>query len=114
MEDQDHAQVLSMLSALLDLSRLCTKKRITADGIVFKGPAYVFDVHFAAGAGGAATAILYNGTSTNEDAAINLATIASTSFNYWWYPPIYFPKGCYIDVGDNVTAITFHFLEKRP
>lgn len=84
---------------------------MTADGIVFQGPGYLFDVHLAAG-GAAADAAVYIGLSTNDKKLGDFDTITNTSLPHRYWPPVYCPVGLYVDVG-TLQSITFHYMELR-
>ena len=84
--------------------------RYDADQKVSLGPAYLIAARLAAGTGGAATANIYDGHSTNEEAKINLAAITSGNDNFCPSIPMPFTKGLYLDVGNNVTSVTLVYL----
>jgi len=87
----------------------CSHMRVTADTLINPGPAYVIAVHLVAAAGGAATALIYNGHGTGGEAKIDLSAPPSSSDPRLFWPPLYFDKGIYIDVGSNVTSVLIQY-----
>jgi len=102
---------LEDLKEILEWSRRSNVKTMTADGIVFQGPGYLFDVHLAAG-GAAADAAVYIGLSTNDKKLGDFDTITNTSFDHRYWPPVYCPVGLYVEVG-TLQSISFHYMELR-
>ena len=95
------------LLALSDKMEVIT---MVGSGIITAHPCYVFDIHLAAYNGAVATCEFHKGTTELIVPTLYLYTIASTSFNYWWYPPLSCPGGMYFKAGGNVKGCSFHFL----
>lgn len=88
-------------------------ERITADGQAFPRAAFLYAAHLTASTGGAATAVIRDGHATTADAKIDLAALTSSKDNRNFDPPIYFKKGIYVDVGENVTSVIVNFLPAK-
>lgn len=88
----------------------CAFTRITGDQLVSRQAALVFGVWLVAGSGGAATAAVYDGESTNDDRKIDLSCVATGHDNKRYNPPAYFEKGIYVDVGSNVTSVVVQWM----
>jgi len=84
---------------------------VSIDGLLFPNAAFVFSVSIHSDGGGEADAILYDGTSAlNTQKGIDLycADEEMAQLNYW--PPLYFSKGIFLDVGTNVKKVIVQFL----
>lgn len=86
---------------------------VTADEKVSGRPCFLYAAHLAAGTGGAATAIIRDGTETAADAVITLAALTSSFDVRNFDPPIYFKKGIHVDVGNNVTSVLVVYMPVR-
>jgi hypothetical protein len=86
--------------------------RTAADKKVCNGPAYLYAAHLTANATGASTAVIRDGHDANGDIKVDLAALTSSKDNRNFDPPIFFKKGIFIDVGDNVTSVIVHFLPR--
>ena len=98
------------IKCLLALSEKMEEKNMTASGIITAHPCYLFDIHLAAYDTAVATCEFHKGTKELTVPTLYLYTIASTSFNYWWYPPMYCADGMYFKTGGNLKGCNFHFL----
>lgn len=99
----------------MDRERLNTAKelqfeRLTIDGVVCQGPAVLFNADLVGAAGGASTAIVFDGNSTAGRVMINLAAVTSTADRAPYNQGLFFPRGIYVDVGANVTSVSFLFI----
>lgn len=87
--------------------------RATADKKSCNRPCFLYAAHLTAGTGGAATAVIRDGHDSNGEIKVDLAALTSSKDNRNFDPPVYFKKGLYLDVGDNVTSVIVHFLPSR-
>lgn len=99
----------AFIEGILALAKLSTVRTMTASGIVFQGPGYIFGAHIAAG-GAAADAALYQGTSISGNKLMDLDTITNTSFHHPYWPPVYSATGFYLEVG-TVQSVSIHYIE---
>lgn len=90
------------------------RRRITADSLINPGPGFVFAVTISCDATGPALATLYDGHNVGGEPVVTLTTIASLSFNYNWYPPLYFRKGIFLGTISAVLALTIQWLPWHP
>ena len=98
------------LQELLEVSRKMETITMQASGIVTAHTAFLFDVHLAAYSGAVVESEFHKGTTEMIIPTFYLYTIASTSFNYWWYPPMFCGDGMYFKAGGNLKGCSFHFL----
>lgn len=98
------------IEEILVLSKRASVKTMSADGIVFQGPGYLFDIHIAA-ASDVSDCIVYLGTSINGTKLTELYTIANTSFHHPYWPPVYCAVGLYLDIGTRLRSVSFHYME---
>ena len=102
------------IQEILELAEKCDHITMTASGIITQQPGYIFDIHLAAYAGDVAECELHKGTKENTIPDYYLYTIASTSFNYSWWPPIFSEQGFYFVASGNLKGCSFQFLRKEP
>ena len=95
---------------LLTMSRKMEEINMTETGIITAHPCYLFDIHLSAYDSAVATCEFHKGTTELVIPTIYLYTIASTSFNYWWWPPMLCTEGMYFKAGGNLKGCNFHFL----
>jgi len=101
------------LETIQDYWKSLTYDVTAADKKISGRPCFLYAAHLAAGSGGAATAIIRDGTETSADAVITLAALTSSIDVRNFDPPLYFKKGLYVDVGSNVTSVLVSFMTVR-
>ena len=98
------------LQELLEVSRKMETITMQASGIITAHPCFLFDIHLAGYASAITECEFHKGPSELIIPTLYLYTIASTSFNYWWYPPLFCGTGMYFVAGGNLKGCSFHFL----
>jgi hypothetical protein len=88
-------------------------QRLTTDGEAYQHGAFLYAAHLTASTVGVATAVIRDGHNTDGEIKVDLAALTSSKDNRNFDPPIYFKKGIYVDVGDNVTSVIVHFLPAK-
>jgi len=99
-----------IIKALFELSKMIAIETVTLDRIICNGPCYLFGHSIASDGGGEADALLYNGHSTNDPVFIHLDTLDEAAHQEMYFPPQYFNKGLYIDIGTNVAGVTVRYI----
>lgn len=89
-------------------------ERVTVDRCVAHGPCFIYHLAVAADTNGAATAVIYNGISEKADIKIDMTTITSYYAQHDFWPPMYFDRGIYVDVGSNVTSVIVRYHGHKP
>jgi hypothetical protein len=95
------------------LSEEVRTERITADanGLVFHGKGYVFEVIISSDGGGEADADLYDGIDASGTQKLDLYCADEESYQYHFDPPMCLTKGCFIDVGTNVGSVVVRYAQ---
>lgn len=99
-----------IIEALLQLSRDIVSLSVTTDTIICPGTCYLFHASIESDGGGEADAVLYNGHSSNSPYALHIDCADEESYGEPYFPPKYFSRGLFIDVGSNVAGVTVDFL----
>lgn len=97
----------------LTLCKTFAHTRLTASGIISKGPALVFSAHVVAGTEGPATAALYDSHGVLGEPITDLAAAQSSTHTILFIPPICFDQGVYLEVGENVTSVLLQYRQTR-
>lgn len=84
--------------------------RAAADKKICNRSCFLYAAHLVANTVGVATAVIRDGHDAGGDAVVDLAALTSSNDPRMFNPPIYFKKGLFVDIGDNVTAVFVHFL----
>jgi hypothetical protein len=87
--------------------------RVALDGIAVRAECLLTSVRLVAAAGGAATAVIHNGKTDDNEIICSLSAVASTSDALYFPRGLHCPNGIYVNVGSNVTevVITWEFAE---
>lgn len=93
------------MSELLALAKSFSFIRLTANGRVSNYPAFVVSAHMVAGSGGAATAALRDGHHANSEILLDFSAPASQVDVRNLVPPVWFDRGVYLTLGENVTSV---------
>ena len=88
-------------------------RRATSSAQLYKRPCFLISANLVAGAGGAATATLYDGHTTNGDVILDLSAPASTADDRTFPFPIYCDQGLYASLGSNVTSVIVQLRHAR-
>lgn len=86
-------------------------RRITESSLAFSRPGSLCFASITASTAGPATAIIRNGNDENAEKIFDLAAPASSMAHGHFQPPLYFSKGVYVDVGENVTSVLVHIRQ---
>ena len=96
--------------AVLELSKLCSLGRVTADAKITAKPCWLFSVHVEADNAGNKTQVkLINGETSSCEVLFNLKQQYGHMINTL-PKPIYFNRGLFIDFVDNVAAVTVQYM----
>ena len=98
-----------MLESHLKDPELVQVVRLGDDGCAFEGPGYIHSLSIACSDGGAATSALYDGVDTTGKLILDITSLASTTFQYSYDPPIKVKHGFYATLGAQVTSLTIQF-----
>lgn len=96
-----------------DCAKEFATERLTGSSVVCNTPALIADILISNGTGGVGLSKLYDGSSTAGDQKADFNTLQSTTFQYWFDPPMWMNRGIYIEVGTNVTSITVRYKSFR-
>lgn len=77
------------------------------------GPCLLLGVSVCGAAAGVGTASLSDGIAANAVKAFDFSTLASTTHNQEFHPPIRFRQGLYLVIGSNVTSVTVRYVPIR-
>lgn len=97
--------------AILELSKMCVVKRLTASGMVTSKPCYVFFISACPDNGGLVyEGALHNGETSSEEILYDIKGLygqnkANPSL------PLYFNKGLYAAITANLESIIVQFCE---
>lgn len=84
-------------------------KSITASELLNLGACWVGHICLTASAGGAATALVYNSQDASGELKLALSAITSAHFDDDFVVPIFFDKGLYVTIGNNVTLFVIQY-----
>lgn len=87
-----------------------SKRRITESGRASNKPCFLYFASITANTTGPAGATLRDGHSVRGEAIIDLAADVSSLNTLEFNEPLYFDKGLYVDLGNNVTSVLVQFL----
>jgi hypothetical protein len=90
-------------------SKAIVTERVTADGCICESPAFIFHLAIASDSNGAATATIYNGSSPKAEQKIDMTTIDDYYSQHDYWPPMFFSRGIYVDVGSNVSSVIVRY-----
>lgn len=82
----------------------------SADKCVSKYPCFLFSISIASNGSGVADAEVYNGQNTNGVRLLGLRCADNDEKHRLFVPPVYFNRGLYLDIVDNVEAVTVQYL----
>lgn len=88
-------------------------ERATTDKKAYNRSCFLHAAHLTAATGGVATAVIRDGHDSGGEIKVDLAALTSSKDNRNFDPPLYFKKGLFIDVGDNVTSVIVHFCPEK-
>ncbi len=89
-------------------------ERVTVNRCVASGPCYVYHLAVASDSSGATTATIYNGISAKGDLKIDMTTIDDYYAQHDYFPPMYFDRGIYVDVGSKSTSVIVRYHSHKP
>jgi len=87
--------------------------RLTESSAVWRKPCFLFLASITAGLAGQATAIIRDGDDDEAEEALDLSAPTSSMGHGRFKPPLYFSKGIFAEVGQNVTSVLLHFLPEK-
>ena len=99
------------MEEFLKLCLSCAFRKLTESGRVNESPAYLFAAHLVASSVGAATATIRNGHGTVADSIVHLSCVAYSADSRIFWPPIFFSKGIYVDVGNNAVSVLIQYRQ---
>lgn len=97
--------------AILDLSKSCSIRRLTASGVVSARPCYVFFISSCPNNGGLVyEGAVHNGETSSAEVLIDIKGLYGQNKDN---PPLpmYFNKGIYLALTANLTSITIQYFE---
>ena len=101
-------------SGLLELVRLTSSERIDSSRLVSSKPLWLMSVTVEAdNAGNKTQCILINGETSSGEILFNLKAQYAHPTHCGCFP-FYFNRGLYIDLTDNVNAVTIQYLVDSP
>lgn len=100
------------INELLKLAMQCEFIRTDADRIIALPPGFLFSAVISSDGGGEADSHLYDGNDTSGRLLQDLYSGDELSFQYHWFPPVFFRFGLYVDIGTNVDSVTLQFRVK--
>ena len=89
-------------------------ERVTVDRCIASGPCFIYHLALASNSSGAATADIYNGISAKGDVKIDLTCVDDHWNSQDFWPPMYFDRGIYVDVGSNVKSVIVRYHGHKP
>lgn len=95
---------------------LCKKirtERVIADGVVSNTPSLIYSLTITSDSGGAGTATVYDGSSPKADQKVDISTIDDDTRHHNYFPPMYFRRGIYVDLGSNITSVVVRYQDVR-
>jgi len=90
--------------------RFAVTEYVTGDGCICQSPCFLLNVTICSDGGGAGTATIHNGHTAVAPPLIDLAVLQNQWQDFPIRHPIFFGRGLYVDVGDNVLSLTIHYL----
>lgn len=84
-------------------------ERVTSSRVVCDSPCLVSDILVSNSSDGASLSKLYDGSSSSADQKMDLDMLASTTFQYWFVPPMHLHRGLYLELHANVTSISVRY-----
>jgi hypothetical protein len=109
----DQKQTPDDLRSMKRYFKKLANRRVTESSRIWEKPCFLYSVTLTATGDGVATATLRNGHEETDEAILDLAAQTSSMQQAHFSPPIYFSKGLYADLGENVTSALVHFLPER-
>jgi hypothetical protein len=97
------------LTELCCLAERVVTERTTASQLVCNSPAVVFSLTLVSDSGGAATATLYDGSSTKAVKKVDFACIEDDMHHLNYLPPMYMTRGIYAEHGSNITSLVVRY-----
>jgi hypothetical protein len=89
-----------------------TLKAMTADALLSKVPVFVKGVCMQASSSGNATVAIYNGVDTSGEKLMAVHSQQYGQCGKEYEIPVYFNRGLYIDIGNNVALFTIQYQEE--
>ena len=89
-------------------------ERVTVNRCVASGPCFVYHLAVASDSSGATTATIYNGISPKAEIKIDMTTIDDYYAQHDYWPPLYFERGIYVDVGAKTTSVIVRYHAHKP
>ena len=84
-------------------------ERVTVDRCLCQGPAWIYHLAMASDSSGAATAFIYNGVSAKGDLKIDMTSIDDYFAQHDYWPPMYFDRGIFVDIGAKVLSVIVRY-----
>ena len=100
--------------ALEELSRDIRTERVTVNRCVAHGPCFVYHLALGSNSSGVSTADIYNGISAKGDIKIDMTTIDDYFAQHDYWPPMYFDRGIYVELGSNVLSVIVRYHAHKP
>ncbi|MHA2265232.1 MAG: hypothetical protein ACXAEN_22790 [Candidatus Thorarchaeota archaeon] len=88
-------------------------ERTTGNQVVSNTPSLLFSIIICSDSNGAATATIYDGSSTAANQKIDVAVIDDDMRDLVFNPPMYFSRGIYVEHGSNITSIVIRYADVR-
>ncbi len=98
---------------LFELCKRIRTERVTVDGVVANTPSLIYSLTITSNSGGAGTATVYDGSSIKADQKVDVASIEDDTRHMSYWPPMYFGRGIYVDLGDNITSVVVRYMDIR-
>ena len=84
-------------------------ERVTVSRCIASGPCYIHYLALSSNSSGAATATIYNGISAKGDLKVDMTCIDDYFDHQDFWPPMYFDRGIFVDVGSNVSSVMVRY-----
>lgn len=98
--------------AVLELSKACSVRRLTASGLVSHKPCFVFYVNICPTDGAALyEGAVHNGETSGAEVLLDIERQYGQD-NPKFLVPMYFNKGIYLALTTNMKSITIQYLEE--
>jgi len=89
-------------------------ERITSSCCVAAGPCFIYHLALGSNSSGVTTATIYNGVSPKADVKIEMTTIDDYFAQHDYWPPMYFDRGVYVELGNNVLSVIVRYHAHKP
>ncbi len=103
---------MDLLKFVLDIAKLTTTVRVTADSLVSTHGCYLFNAFISSNGSGEADAAVYDGIDTSGKERLNLFCVDEGMDQLLFMPPMPFEQGLYVDVGSYVKEVVLMFISE--